>query len=128
MAEPKRIFLADDDEVVLTSLKKLLIISGFQVQATTNSRDALSMIKSFKPHLILLDLLMPDLSGLDICDMLNKDKETQRIPIIILSALGSYTDIKKAYRLGVVGYITKPYDFALLLKEIQKSIAFKEEG
>lgn len=127
MAEKKRIFIADDDEVVLTSLKKLLLMSGFEVYATTNSKDVSSMVKSFKPDLILLDLLLPDLGGLEICDILNKDTETQGIPIIILSAVGNYTDIRKAYALGVIGYITKPYEFPRLLKEIQKAIDSKEK-
>jgi len=128
MAEKKRILIADDDEVVLTSLKKLLVISGFEVNVTTNARDVSTIVKSFKPHLILLDLLMPDLGGLEICDILNKDSQTQGIPIIILSAVGNYTDIRKAYKLGVIGYITKPYEFPQLLKEIQKAIDSKEKA
>jgi len=127
MAEKKRILIADDDEIVLTSLKKLLVISGFEVNTTTNSRSVPAIVKSFKPHLILLDLLIPDLGGLEICDILNKDSQTQGIPIIILSGLGNYADIKKAYELGVIGYITKPYEFPQLLKEIKKAIDFKEK-
>jgi len=127
MAEKKRILIADDDEVVLDSLKKLLVISGFEVNTTANSKEISSIVKSFKPHLILLDLLIPDVGGLEICDILNKDEQTQGIPIIILSGLGDYADIRKAYKLGVVGYITKPYEFPQLLKEIQKAIDFKEK-
>ncbi len=128
MAEKKRILIADDDAVVLTSLKKLLVISGFEVNVATSARDILSIVKSFKPQLILLDLLMPDLGGLEICDILNKDSQTQGIPIIILSAVGNYTDIRKAYKLGVIGYITKPYEFPQLLKEIRKAIDSKEKA
>jgi len=127
MAEKKRILIADDDETVLISLKKLLVISGFEVNAITSSKDIMAIVKSFKPHLILLDLLIPDLGGLEICDILNKDTQTQGIPIIILSGLGDYADIKKAYQLGVIGYITKPYEFPRLLKEIQKAINSKEK-
>jgi len=127
MAEKKRILIADDDEVVLTSLKKLLVMSNFEVYATTNSKEVSSIVKSFKPDLILLDLLLPDLGGLEICDILNKDEETQGIPIIILSAVGDYTDIRKAYTLGVIGNITKPYEFLRLLNEIQKATDSKEK-
>lgn len=128
MTEKRRIFINDDDEVALISLKKMLILSGFDVDATTNSKEAISRIKSFKPHVILLDLLMPSLGGLEICDMLNKDEQVQGIPIFIISALGGYTDIKKAFQLGVLGYFTKPYDFNQLLQEINKVIANKEGG
>jgi len=126
MEELRKIFIADDDEAVLTSLKKLLEISGYQVLATTNPLEVVIKIRAFKPHLILLDLLMPDLGGLEICEILNKNKEIQGIPIIIISALGSYADIKKAYQLGVIGYITKPYEFPQLLKEIKRAISLKE--
>ena len=119
MADKKRIFIADDDEVVLESLKKLLELSDFAVGATLNSKEVITKIKSFKPDLILLDLLMPNPGGFEICQMLNSDKETSDIPIIVISALGGQADIKKAYRLGVIGYITKPYDFQFLLGEIR---------
>jgi len=128
LPEKKKIFIADDDEVVLTSLKKLLVLSGFEVKETKNAKEVITAIKTFKPHLILLDLLMPHLGGMEICEMLNNDKETQGIPILVISALADYTDIKRAYHLGVIGYFTKPYDFQKLLQEINKAITYKEEG
>ena len=122
----KKIFVADDDKVVLESLKKLLALSGFEVESSSSAKEVISKIKAFKPQVILLDLLMPNLGGLEICEILNSDKETQGIPIIIISALAGQTDIEKAYHLGVTGYFTKPYDFAKLLQEIKKTIAYKE--
>lgn len=123
--EKKKIFIVDDDEAVLTSLKRLLVLSGFDVEVTFKSQEALAKIKNFKPHIIIMDLLMPHLGGLEVCEMLNNDKETSDIPILIISALGREEDVKKAYRLGVVGYFTKPYDFAQVLKEITKAIVYK---
>lgn len=128
MNERKRIFIADDEEVVLTSLKKMLVLSGFEVETTGKPGEVVTAIKTFKPHIILLDLLMPELGGLEICEVLNKDDETRGIPIIIISALNREVDVKKAYHLGAIGYFTKPYDFQALLKEIKKAIASKEEG
>jgi len=126
MSEKKRIFIADDDRTVLESLKKLLEFSGFEVEATGNPKEILTKIKSCKPDLILLDLLMPQLGGLEICQMLNSDSQTQGIPIIVISALAGQADIKKAYQLGVVNYVTKPYDFQFLLREITKALSYKE--
>ena len=63
--------------------------------------------------------------ALEICEMLNNDRQTQGIPIIVVSALVKEADIKKAYQLGIVGYITKPYDFQNLLHEINKAITSK---
>ncbi|MFQ5681100.1 MAG: PleD family two-component system response regulator [Candidatus Omnitrophota bacterium] len=121
----KRVFIAEDDESGLLSLKKLLSLSGFEVEGTPHPKEVLSKIKSFKPDVILLDLLMPDLGGLEICQMLNDDKETVGIPIIVVSALAGYADIKQAYKLGVVGYVTKPYDYPNLIQEINKVIGYK---
>lgn len=126
MPEKKKIFIADDDEAILVSLRKLLELSDFIVQTTRNPKDILPMIKAFRPNIILLDLLMPDLGGMEICEMLNSDAQTQGIPIIIISALADEKDIKRAYRLGVTGYFIKPYDFNGLLKEINRTIAYKE--
>ncbi len=126
MSDTKRIFIADDDVVAVTSLKKLLVASGFEVELALDGKDILAKIKTFKPRIILLDMLMPNTGGLEICEMLNNDPETQGIPIMIISGLSGYTDIKKAFKLGIIGYITKPYDFTKLLQEVNKAIAYKE--
>lgn len=123
--EKKKIFIVDDDAAILNSLKELLVFSGFELGTTQNPREAFKEIKDFSPDLILLDLLMPHLGGLEICEMLNNDKDTQGIPVIVVSALVKEADIKKAYQLGIVGYITKPYDFQNLLHEINKAITSK---
>lgn len=127
MSDKKRIIIVDDDKAVLESLEKLLVLSGFEALSTCDPRDAVSKIKAFKPNIILLDLLMPHLGGLEICEILNADKDTQGIPIIVLSALDKEADIKKAYYLGVVDYITKPYDFQDLLRKINKAVFYKDE-
>lgn len=126
MADKKRIFIVDDEEVALTSLKKLLEFSGFEVETTRTAKDVLAKIKTFKADLIILDLLMPGLGGLEVCSMLNDDEHTRGIPIIVVSGLKSPSDLKNAYRLGVINYFTKPYDFNALLEEIRKAIAYKE--
>ena len=103
MPEKLKAFIVDDEEDALQSLKELLVLSGFEVEATSNPKEAVAKIKLFKPNIILLDLLMPVLGGLEICEMLNRDNTVQGIPVFIISALGGYSDINKAYRLGVVG-------------------------
>ncbi|MFA5147376.1 MAG: response regulator [Candidatus Omnitrophota bacterium] len=126
MSEKKRIFIADDEETILTSLKKLFELSGFEVDTSRESKNVLAMVKAFKPHVILLDLLMPGMGGFEICELLNKDEDTQKVPIIIISALADDVDIKKAFKMGVVGYFTKPFDYQKLLYEVNKAIAYKE--
>jgi two-component system phosphate regulon response regulator PhoB len=128
MAEKNKIFVIEDDYPVLESLKQLLVLSGFDVEGTTDSTEAVARIKAFKPQVILLDLLMPHVGGLEICELLNKEPETQGIPILVTSAIGDEKDIKKVYHLGVIGYFKKPYEFEDLLKEIKKVLAYKSTG
>ena len=125
--DKKKILIVDDDKAALESLRRLLELHSCEVLAIQDAGEAFPKTKSFKPDVILLDLLMPRLGGLEVCEMLNSDKETQGIPIIVVSALDKEADIKKAYRLGVVGYLTKPYDLNKLLQEINKAISCKQE-
>lgn len=121
----KKIFILDDDPVTLYSLRDLLVISGFEVEISQSVRDVLVKFKAFHPDLILLDLLMPNLGGLEICEMLNNDSQLRDVPVIVVSGLVDEADIKKAYHLGVVGYITKPYSIENMLHEINRAIASK---
>lgn len=123
----KRIIVVDDQEDVLSLLKDSLSTNGFEVLVCKEAAKALQSIKSFKPDLILLDLLMPDLGGFEICEILNSDQETRGIPIIIISGFGDLVDVKKAYKLGAVGYFVKPFALNDLTKEINKVIANKEK-
>ncbi|MDD5108404.1 MAG: response regulator [Candidatus Omnitrophica bacterium] len=122
----KRIFVVDDQEEILSLLNDSLSECGFEVLTCKEPKKVLSSIKSFKPDLILLDLLMPDLGGFEICEILNNEPETHGIPIIIISGFGDLVDIKKAYKLGAVGYFVKPFSLANLCREISKVIANKE--
>jgi len=127
MVDAKKVFIIDDDQVILTSLIKLLNNSGFQAGGITDPSIALATIKSFKPDVILLDLLMPKIGGFEVCDSLNKDIFARSIPVIVVSALGNIGDIKEAYKLGVDGYVTKPYEFSELLEVINKTLINKEK-
>ncbi len=126
MAGKKRIFIADDDEAVLISLKNLLLLSDFEVRATSDARTIVASVKEFKPQVILLDLLMPDLGGFEVCELLEQDPMTKGIPIIVVSAIGYYKDIKEIVRKknprGVVDCVAKPYNFKKLLAIIEKAM------
>ncbi|MFA5093695.1 MAG: response regulator [Candidatus Omnitrophota bacterium] len=123
----KRILIIDDEEDFARFIKKNLEETGeFKAEMLNDAKDVLKGAKLFMPDLILLDLVMPDIGGLEVCEILNNDKDTQEIPIIIVSALGGYTDIKRAYKLGVIGYLTKPFDFSHLLDEVRKALSRKE--
>lgn len=123
----KRIFVVDDQEEVLSLLQDSLIGHGFEVMVCKEPKNVLTSIKSFKPDLILLDLRMPDLGGFEICEILNDDPQTHGIPIIIISGFGDLVDIKKAYKLGAVSYLVKPFSLDKLSQEVSKALANKEK-
>jgi len=123
----KRIFVADDQAEILSLLDDSLTGAGFEVKICNEPKNALNLIKSFKPHLILLDLRMPNLGGFEICEILNNDTQTHGIPIIIVSGFGDLMDIKQAYKLGAVSYIVKPFPLDLLFKEVNKALTNKEK-
>jgi len=122
----KRIFVIDDQSEILSLVNDYLSNSGFEVSLCKDSKEALHLIKSFRPDLILLDLLMPELGGFEICEILNKEPETRGIPIIIISGFGDLVDVKKAYELGVEGYFVKPFSLSDLSNQINKVIEHKE--
>jgi len=126
MGNKKKIVIVDDDQKISSILQELLAGQGFDTQTTNNPKEVVPLIKASEPDLILLDLLMPNLGGFEICEILNKDKDTQGIPIIVISGLIDAADIKRAYKLGVVSYFTKPLDLQELVKEINKVLAYKE--
>jgi DNA-binding response OmpR family regulator len=122
----KKIFIADDQEDVLSLLNDFLTEHDFEVKVLKEPKNILAAVISFKPDLILLDLLMPDLGGFEICEIFNKNQQTCEIPIIIISGFGNLVEIKKAYSLGAVGYFVKPFSLQDLFTKIIKTIDNKE--
>jgi CheY-like chemotaxis protein len=123
----KKILVVDDQEEILSLLKDFLTQHDFAVTTTKEPKTVVNRVKSLHPDIILLDLLMPNLGGFDICEILNSDPETRGIPIIAMSGLNDLVDIKKAYKLGIVGYLAKPFALDELLREVNKCLANKEQ-
>jgi PAS domain S-box-containing protein len=111
----KSILVVDDDKSIRELLRQELESEGYQVREAVDGRDALAQVKREKPDLIVLDVMMPELSGFDVAAVLRNDPETLNIPIVILSVI---QDQQRGYRLGVDRYFTKPTDTQVLLDEI----------
>jgi twitching motility two-component system response regulator PilH len=123
-----RILIIDDDEVVCYGVKSILGKEGYEVMALPNAKDIIAQVNKFKPDIILLDLSMPFIGGIEVCEMLNEDPNLQGIPIIILSALDKQPDKLKAYKQGVVEYLVKPIDREVLVAKIAKFLKYKREA
>lgn len=119
--EKKKIMLVDDEEHFLRLMKLNLEETGKYVVLTLSSaKEIISKLHSFKPDIIILDLLMPKVGGIEACQMLNEDPIGQRTPLMILSALYKDVDKLKAYKLGILDYIVKPVETDVLISKIEK--------
>lgn len=124
----KKIMIIDDEESFALLLKiRLEASASYEVMAATEAKDIINRIHIFKPDVILLDLLMPGIGGLDVCQMLNNDPVGQTIPIIVVSGLDKSTDKVEAFKFGVTDYFVKPVDDAKIIEAIEKAIKSKSE-
>lgn len=124
--EKKRILVVDDEANIANLIKIRLESAGeYEIKTLSDARDIINDIYSFKPDVILLDLLMPDIGGLETCRRLNDDPIASTIPIIVVSALSSDIDKLKAYKLGVIDYVVKPFDSKILLAAIESAVRSK---
>ena len=102
------ILVVDDTPLNLLLLVDILSKGGYQVSPVNSGEQALAAVKNSLPDLILLDIMMPDMDGYEVCERLKEDELTQNIPIIFISALGGTSDKIRAFDVGGVDYIIKP--------------------
>ncbi|HKR82131.1 MAG TPA: response regulator [Candidatus Saccharimonadales bacterium] len=103
----KRILLVEDDDALANVYIVRLQAEGFDVMRVANGEDALATAVKFKPHLVLLDVMMPKVSGFDVLDILRNTPETANLKIIMLTALSQESDKQRAEALGVDEYLVK---------------------
>jgi DNA-binding response OmpR family regulator len=113
-----KILIADDElrlrKVVALHLKK----AGFSVLEAGNGKQALEMAKTHKPDMIVLDIMMPEMNGLETCQALKADSELSSIPVILLTAMAESADIEKGTGVGAEYYLTKPFSPKDLIDKI----------
>jgi len=113
-----KVFLVEDEQSIITLVEYNLKKEGFKVLISSDGEDALKEIKNQEPDLVLLDWMLPNLSGIDICKSLRKDKKFQDLPIIMLTAKGQEEDKVSALNAGADDYITKPFGHSELVARI----------
>ncbi len=107
MDTPKKLLLVEDDDALANVYLMRLQAEGFDVRRVANGEDALAAAREYKPDLILLDAMMPKVSGFDVLDILRNTPETTNIKIIMLTALSQESDKERAQGLGVDDYLVK---------------------
>ncbi len=102
--------IVDDDKVIQQLLEVNLELEGYDIQTASDGEEALEKVGSFRPDLILLDVMMPKLDGREVCRRIKADPVTRNMPIIFLSARAQDMDVSSGIELGASAYVTKPFD------------------
>jgi len=114
-----KIFIVDDEEDILDLVDYVLSKEGYAVERFHTGEEILRKVKSDLPNLILLDLMLPGVDGLDVCKLLKRTSNTANIPIIMLTAKGEEADIVTGLELGADDYIPKPFSTKILLARVK---------
>jgi DNA-binding response OmpR family regulator len=115
---PKRVLIADDEPNIVTSLEFLMSKSGYEVKVARNGEEALALVESFRPDLVLLDIMMPQRSGYEVCQRMRSRADWRHIKIVMLSAKGREAEVSKGLSLGADAYVTKPFSNRELIAQV----------
>ncbi len=115
-----QILVIEDEPDILTLIHKILTSNGFEVIRASTGEEGLVLASKLTPDLIILDIVMPGLSGLEVLRLLKSKKTTKEVPVIIVSALNRDVDRKYANDYGADAYISKPFEIDVILKEVDR--------
>ncbi len=119
----KTILIVEDEESLLKLESILLTSKGFDVKGVTNGQAALDSIAEESPDLVLLDIMLPEIDGFEVCRRIKTDPATRHLPVIMLTAKRSREDMAKGEKVGADWYITKPFKSAMVIETIQRFLS-----
>ncbi|PLX99307.1 MAG: two-component system response regulator [Desulfuromonas sp.] len=119
----KKILIVEDEESLLKLESILLTSKGYDVRGVSNGQQALDAIAEEKPDLVLLDIMLPEIDGFEVCQRIKDDPETTDIPVIMLTAKKSREDMARGEKVGADWYITKPFKSVMVIETIQRFLA-----
>ncbi|NMA99590.1 MAG: response regulator [Phyllobacteriaceae bacterium] len=112
------VLIAEDELSILDSLDFILRRAGWNIESVTNGEDALDRVRQTRPRVVVLDVMLPRLSGFDVLKQLRADPATRTLPILILTARGRQQDRRIAEELGADAFVTKPYSNAEVVRAV----------
>ncbi len=119
----KRILVVEDEESLLKLESILLTSKGYEVRGVQNGQLALDAIAEEKPDLVLLDIMLPEIDGFEVCRRIKSQEETRHIPVIMLTAKKTREDMARGEKVGADWYITKPFKSAMVIETIQRFLS-----
>ncbi len=126
-ASKRTIMVVDDNPDIMAVIKTILEMEGYVVQSAFSGQEVFNLLGEQKPDLIILDIMMPHMDGLEVLTRLKEDPSTESIPVILLTSRVEYEDVLEGYKKGAAYYITKPFTRHQLLVDIN-SILSKDQG
>jgi CheY-like chemotaxis protein len=121
-----KILLVEDDTIQIELIKKHLAPIGYAIIVAKNGQEGIKLAQEEKPDLILMDMIMPGMHGLEVTIKLKEDPLTAEIPIMALTIMSSPKFVQECYRAGIIGYIKKPYNPKILLESIERVVGKPE--
>ena len=122
---PQKILIVDDNEPNVELIDAYLSGFDYDIETAADGAEALEKVQSFVPDLILLDVMMPKLSGFEVCKKLKSDPKTKGIMILMVTALSELGDIERAVNAGCDDYLSKPVNKVELLKRVDNMLKFR---
>lgn len=121
--EPRpRVLLVDDDPVIVRLLEVNFRLDGFEADGASRGEEAIEKARATRPDAIVLDVMMPGLDGYEVCARLRDDPELSDVPIVFLTARAQEDDVARGRALGVLGYVTKPFDPEALVAMVRRAL------
>lgn len=118
-----RVLAVDDDPTILRLLQVNLEMEGHEVLTAEDGNSALAVIRAARPEVVLLDVMMPEMDGFQVCEAVRADPDIADTPIVFVSARAQQADLDRGYASGADGYITKPFDPVDLVETIERLAA-----
>ena len=123
MTAPVRILIVEDEPEIADNLAALLTAKGHRVATCGDGADGIARARKDPFDLVLLDVMLPRMSGFDLCKLLRADPKTAGVKIVMVTGLGRMGDVEEAFRAGADDYLIKPFDSVRLFKKIEKVLA-----
>lgn len=121
-----RILIADDNAANRELLEAYLTSIDCEIEISVDGQDTLDKVRSFQPDLLLLDVMMPKLSGFEVCKQIKDDPKTARVMVLMVTALNELGDIERAVKAGTDDFLTKPVQKVTLLKRVANMLRLKD--
>jgi DNA-binding response OmpR family regulator len=120
---PSRVLVVEDDDNIATALEYVISRAGMSCDRIASGAEAMARIRDTRPDLVLLDIMLPEVSGYDICRDIRTDPNLSAVRVLMMTARGSAVEQKRVLALGADGFISKPFELKVLRNEVSRLLA-----